>query len=137
MILNDTKQALQRFVEFINTANMELGNELISTNATFYVPGNPDPMRGPAGYIAIIEMMRGGFPDIQWSLDDIIAEGDKVAARFTMCGTHKNLFFGIPATGKSIEVKAINFYRFANGQIVEEHGMPDMFGLLHQIGAKL
>jgi len=137
MILNDTKQALQRFVEFINTANMELGNELISTNATFYVPGNPDPMRGPAGYIAIIEMMRGGFPDIQWSLDDIIAEGDKVAARFTMCGTHKNLFFGIPATGKSIEVKAINFYRFANGQIVEEHGMPDMLGLLHQIGAKL
>ena len=84
MILNDTKQALQRFVEFINTANMELGNELISTNATFYVPGNPEPMRGPAGYIAIIEMMRGGFPDIQWSLDDIIAEGDKVAARFTM-----------------------------------------------------
>jgi len=137
MILNDTKQALQRFVEFINTANMELGNELISTNATFYVPGNPDPMRGPAGYIAIIETMRGGFPDIQWSLDDIIAEGDKVAARFTMCGTHKNLFFGIPATGKSIEVKAINFYRFANGQIVEEHGMPDMLGLLHQIGAKL
>ena len=136
MILNDTKQALQRFVEFINTANMELGNELISTNATFYVPGNPEPMRGPAGYIAIIEMMRGGFPDIQWSLDDIIAEGDKVAARLTMCGTHKNLFFGIPATGKSIEVKAINFYRFANGQIVEEHGMPDMFGLLHQMGAK-
>ena len=116
---------------------MELGNELISTNATFYVPGNPYPMRGPAGYIAVIEMMRGGFPDIQWSLDDIIAEGDKVAARFTMCGTHKNLFFGIPATGKSIEVKAINFYRFANGQIVEEHGMPDMLGLLHQIGAKL
>ena len=49
----------------------------------FHVPGRSEPMRGPAGYLEIIGMMRGGFPAIQW-----IVEGDKVAARFTMLGTH-------------------------------------------------
>jgi steroid delta-isomerase-like uncharacterized protein len=134
MTAENNKQLMKRFVEFINTANEQLSNELISQNATFYVPGNPEPMRGPGGYLAIIEMMRSGFPDIQWTLDDMVAEGDKVAARFTMRGTHSGTFFGVSATGRLIEVKAMNFYRFTNGQIVEEHGMPDMLGLLHQIG---
>jgi len=135
MATENNKQVMQRFVEFINTANEQLGNELINPNAIFYVPGNPEPMRGPAGYLTIIGMMRGGFPDIQWMLDDMVAEDDKVAARFTMRGTHRGKFFGVPATEKSIEVKAMNFYRFSNGQIIEEFGMPDMLGLLHQIGA--
>jgi len=65
----------------------------------------------------------------------MVTEADKVAARFTMRGTHSGTFFGVPATGKLIEVKAMNFYRFADGQIVEEYGMPDMLGLLAQIGA--
>ena len=65
----------------------------------------------------------------------MIAEGDKVAARFTMRGTHQGTFFGVPSSGKTIEVKAMNFYRIADGQIVEEHGQPDLLGLLRQIGA--
>ena len=80
-------------------------------------------------------MMRSGFPDIQWTLEDMITEGDKVAARFTMRGTHSGEFFGVPSTSKVIVVQAINFYRLANEQIVEEHGQPDMLGLLRQIGA--
>jgi len=135
MIGENNKQLMQRFVEFINSADEQLAHELISPNAILYVPGSPEPMRGPAGYLAIIGMMRGGFPDIQWTLNDMVTEGDKVATRFTMRGTHSGTFFGVPATGKLIEVKAMNFYRFTDGQIVEEHGMPDMLGLLHQIGA--
>jgi steroid delta-isomerase-like uncharacterized protein len=92
-------------------------------------------MRGPAGYLAVIGMMRGGFPDIQWTLEEMIAEDDKVAARFTMRGTHRGTFFGVPPTGKTIAVQAMNFYRLANGQFVQEHGQPDMLGLLQQIGA--
>jgi predicted ester cyclase len=52
-----------------------------------------------------------------------------------MRGTHQGTFFGISPTGKSINVQAINFYRFFNGQIIEEFGQPDMLGLLQQIGA--
>ena len=129
------KLTMNRFVEFINTASKQLARELISPDAIFYVPGQPEPMRGPDGYLAVIGMMRGSFPDIQWSLEDIVAEDDKVAARFIMRGTHQGTFFGVPPTGKPIKVQALNFYRFSNGQIVEEYGQPDMLGLIQQIGA--
>jgi steroid delta-isomerase-like uncharacterized protein len=129
------KLTMHRFVEFINTASEKLAEELISPNAIFHVPGRPEPMRGPAGYLAIIEMMRGGFPDIQWTLEEMVAEGDKVAARFIMRGTHQGTFFGVPPSGKKIAVQAMNFYRLSDGKFVEERGQPDMLGLLQQIGA--
>jgi steroid delta-isomerase-like uncharacterized protein len=135
MATENNKQQMSRFVEFINTASEELARELISPEALFYVPGQPEPMRGPAGYLAIIGMMRSGFPDIQWTLEDMVAEGDKVAARFMMRGTHQGAFFGVPPTGRSIKVQVLNFYRFSNGQIIEEYGQPDMLGLLQQLGA--
>jgi steroid delta-isomerase-like uncharacterized protein len=126
---------MNRFLEFINTASEKLAQELISPSAVFHVPGRTEPMRGPAGYLAIIGMMRGGFPDIQWTLEEMVAEGDKIAARFTMRGTHRGTFFGVPPTGKTISVQAMNIYRLSGGQFVEEHGQPDMLGLLQQIGA--
>ena len=134
MSAENKKQLMNRFVKFINSASEQLSGELISPDAIFYVPGQPEPMHGPAGYLAIIGMMRSGFPDIQWTLEDNVAEGDKVAARFIMRGTHQGAFFGVPPTGKLIKVQAMNFYRFSNGQIVEEYSQPDMFGLLQQIG---
>ena len=125
---------MRRFTDFINTASEKLAGELISSEAIFYVPGRAEPMRGPAGYLAIIQMMRGGFPDIQWTLEEMIAEGDKVAARFTMRGTHLGTFFGVAPTGKKIAVQAMNIYRLSSGQFIEERGQPDMLELLQQIG---
>ncbi|HEY5704034.1 MAG TPA: ester cyclase [Terrimicrobiaceae bacterium] len=133
--LEVNKLIMHRFTEFINTASDKLGAELISPDAIFYVPGRPEPMRGPAGYLAIIGMMRSGFPDVQWTLEETIVEEDKVAARFTMRGTHQGEFFGVPPTGKTIEVQAMNFYRLSDGQLIEERGQPDLLGLLQQIGA--
>jgi steroid delta-isomerase-like uncharacterized protein len=129
------KVGLHRFIEFINTASESLAAELIASEAVFNVPGRAEPMRGPAGYLAVIGTMREGFPDIRWTLEEMVAEGETVAARFTMRGTHRGSFFGVPATGKPIVVQAMNFYRFAGGQIVGEHGQPDLLGLLQQIGA--
>ena len=65
----------------------------------------------------------------------MIAEGDKVAARFTMRGTHLGAFFGVRSTGQKIEVQAMKFDRFSDGRIVEERGQPDLLGLSQQIGA--
>lgn len=128
------KLLMKRFTDFINTASDELAGELISAQAMFFVPVRSQPLQGPDGYQEIIAMMRAGFPDIQWTLEELIIEGDRVAARFTMRGTHHGSFLGVPPSGKTIEVKAVNFYRFADGQIVEEHGQPDLLGLLQQIG---
>jgi len=131
----ENKVVMRRFVEFINTGSEKLAEELIAPDAVFHVPGRPEPMRGPAGYLAVIGMMRSGFPDIQWTLEEMIAEDDKVAARFTMRGTHQGSFFGVPPTGKTIAVQALNFYRLSGGQFIEERGQPDLLGLHIQIGA--
>lgn len=135
MTTESNKQVMSRFLEFINTASEALADELISPDAVFHVPGRADPVKGPEGYLEIIAMMRSGFPDIQWSLEETIAEGDKVAARFIMRGTHKGPFFGVPATGRAIQVQAMNIYRLSDGKFVEERGQPDLLGLLQQIGA--
>jgi steroid delta-isomerase-like uncharacterized protein len=135
MTIEANKRVMKQFLVFINTASETLATELISPDAIFHVPGRPEPLRGPSGYLALIGMMRGGFPDIQWTLEETIAEGEKIAARFTMRGTHQGTFLGIPPTGRKIEVKAMNFYRLSGGQFVEEHGQPDLLGVLQQIGA--
>jgi steroid delta-isomerase-like uncharacterized protein len=129
------KRVMDRFTEFINTASEKLAEELISPDAVFHVPGRAEPVSGPPGYLEIIGMMRGGFPDIQWTLEEMVAEGDMVAARFTMRGTHRGTFFGVPPTGKAIKVQAMNFYRLSGGKFVEERGQPDLLSLLQQIGA--
>lgn len=129
MAMERNKMAMRRFVEFINTASEQLAAELIAPEAIFHVPGRQEPLRGPDGYLEIIGMMRGGFPDIQWTLEEIIAEDDKIAARFTMRGTHHGPFLGVEPTGKSITVQAVNFYRLADGKFVEERGQPDLLSL--------
>jgi len=135
MTVEANKQTMHRFTEFINTASDKMATELISPNAIFYVPGRPEPLKGPDGYLEIIGMMRSGFPDIQWTLEEMIAEDERVAARFTMRGTHQGTFVGVPPTGNKIKVQAMNFYRLSGGQFVEERGQPDLLALLQQIGA--
>jgi steroid delta-isomerase-like uncharacterized protein len=128
-------QILHRFTsEFINTGSPAVAAELIAPQAEFHAPGMP-PLRGPDGYLVLVGMLRAGFPDVQWTLEDVVSEGDKVAARYTMRGTHTGAFMGVPATGKAFSVTSMGIYRIANGQIVEEHGLPDMMGIMMQIGA--
>ncbi|WP_330277117.1 ester cyclase [Lentzea sp. NBC_00516] len=62
------------------------------------------------GDLELIAMMRAGFPDVRWTLEETVTEGDTAAARFTMRGTHQGEFFGILASGKTISVQAMNFY---------------------------
>lgn len=126
---------MKKFVEFINSASEKLARELVSPEAIFHVPGRSEPMVGPAGYLAIVGMMRAGFPDIQWTVEELISESDKIAARFTMRGTHRGQFMGVLPTEKAITVQALNIYHLKNGQIIKEYGAPDMLGLLAQIGA--
>ena len=65
MTIEANKTVMHRFTEFINSGSEKLAAKLIAPEAIFHVPGRSEPMRGPAGYLVIIGMMRGGFPDIQ------------------------------------------------------------------------
>lgn len=133
MSTESNKLIMKKFVEFINTSNVELSKEIISEEAIFYAPTSSEPLRGSKGYMLILNMMRSSFPDVSWKLEEMIAEGESVAARFTMTGTHKGDFFDIKPTGKNIKINVMNFYRFSKGKIVEEYGQPDIFSLLQQI----
>jgi steroid delta-isomerase-like uncharacterized protein len=136
MTLEANKLVIRRFTdELINTASATLAAQLIAPDAALYVAGSPEPLRGPAGFLATVGMMRAGFPDIQWTLEDMVAEGDKVAARFTFRGTHRGPFLGVPPTGKAIKGHSVSFFRLAGGQIVEDRGLPDLLGVLQQLGA--
>ncbi|KAF5863345.1 hypothetical protein ETB97_010225 [Aspergillus alliaceus] len=131
----DLRDRMRRFVDFINSNDEIVGKEVVSESAVFHVPFSDTPRKGLAGYMEILAMMRGGYPDIHWSLEETVIEGDKVVAQFTIRGTHGGEFFGIPASGRRIETMAMNLYRFTDGKIVEERGLPDLFGMMIQIGA--
>lgn len=133
MYIENNKSVMEKFVEFINTANEKLAGDLISEDAIFYAPTSPEPLKGTKGYMLILNMMRSSFPDISWKLEEMVAENDSIAARFTMTGTHQGAFFNIPPTGKAFKINVMNFYRFSNNKIIEEYGQPDIFGLLQQL----
>ena len=79
-------------------------------------------------------MMLAALPDGQYSMDDIIAEGDKVVLRWTFRGTHQGELMGIPATGKQVTMAGISIYHFVNGMLEEIWENYDRFGFLQQLG---
>src|SRR3954468_24377375 len=113
MPMESSEAVMKRFVEFINTADAQLARQVIASDAVFSAPTHAEPLGGPAGYLELLAILRNGFPDIHWTMEETITEGDRVAARFTMRGTHRGDFFGIPPTGKQISVQALNFYHLA------------------------
>ncbi|OUE20453.1 SnoaL-like polyketide cyclase [Clavibacter michiganensis] len=132
---HDLRAAMQRFLEFINSGDEAIGREVIHPDAAFMTPFSPEPLRGLDGYQQILAIMRGAIPDVRWTVEQLVVEGDHVAARFELRGTHGGEFLGIPATGLPVAVGASNFYRFADGRIIDEVGQPDLLALLGQIGA--
>lgn len=128
------RQAIERFVEFINSGDRAIGQTVISPDVVFHAPTSPEPLSGLDGYVAVLGMMRGAMPDVQWKVEETIAEGDKVMVRFTMTGTQTHPLMGMPATGKPVSVTAMNIYQLKDGLIIREHGLPDLFTMLGQLG---
>ncbi len=105
-------------------------------HADFFDHTNPPGMQhGLEGHKAIVRLFRSVFPDLRWDIEDLIAEGDKVVARTTMRGTHRGDFFGIPPTGRRVEMRGVHIMRVADGQIIEHWGSNDDLGLMRQLGA--
>lgn len=134
-VTEKNKQVMEQFIRFINTGDRTIGEAIISPDVIFYAPTSTEPLHGFDGYIAVLDMMRGTMPDVQWKAEECIAENDKVMIRFTMSGTQTQPFMGIPATGRPIKVTAMNIYQLKDGKIIREHGLPDLFTMLQQLSA--
>ena len=135
MDLEFLKDRMKKFERMINTADYNLANELISDDASFYTPASEKPLYGGQGYLSLVEFMRSGFSDVQWTLEDMVAEGNKVAVHWTLRGTHDGKFLGVEPTGKVIRASVMNFYYFDdNGKIINDIAAEGMIAILRPLG---
>jgi predicted ester cyclase len=133
MSTEDNKALVRRlYAEVMGKGNMTEADELLSTQ---YVEHLPAPTPGREGLKQLVMMVRSAFPDIHNTVEDAVAEGDRVAVRIGVRGTHQNAFLGIPPSGKAVEWGEIHIYRVVGGKIVEHWGEADQLGLVQQIGA--
>ena len=129
------KELMKKFERMINTADDKLAAELVADDAPFYTPASPEPLYGGKGYLSVVHWMRQGFSDVQWNLNDMVADEEKVAAYWTLTGTHDGEFLGIRPTGNKISVSVMNFYYFnAQGKIKNDIAAEGMIGILRGIG---
>ena len=129
------KELMKKFETMINTADELLAEELVDANASFYTPASPEPLYGGKGYLSVVYWMRSGFSDVQWKLEEMIAENDKVAVRWTCTGTHNGEFMGLKPTGKKFSTSIMNFYYFnEQGKITNDIASEGMIGILRGIG---
>ncbi len=129
------KDQMYKFEKMINTADVELSKELIDDKAAFYTPVSPEPLYGGEGYLSVVFFMRKSFSDVQWKLEEMVSEGDKVAVRWTCSGTHDGEFMGLKPTGKHFSATVMNFYYFnEQGKIVNDIAAEGMIGILRPLG---
>ncbi|MGH2411791.1 MAG: ester cyclase [Chloroflexota bacterium] len=121
-----------RFVEeFWSKGNLAAADELMAPDAVIHQPA----VGGIAGLKAFNTTLHAAFPDWYSTPEELIAEGDRVAERWTGRGTQRGDFQGIPPTGKQVTVPGVVFYRIRDGKIVEFRGSFDMLSMLQQLGA--
>lgn len=101
-------------------------------NCVYHSPATGD-LKGD-GYKQLVASMFAAFPDGRWTIEDQLAEGDKVLTRWTFSGTHKGMFMGMAATGRKITVTGMCIDRIVNGRIVEEWEEWDSLGMMRQLG---
>lgn len=134
MAIEENKAIFRRFIEEVwNQGNLAVADELFAPNAVS--PNAPQLPPGPEGVKIITTMFRSAFPDFHMKIGDLIAEGDKVIARFTESGTHLGEFMGIAPTGKHVEFTEIGILRIAAGKVIESWYETDMLSLMQQLGA--
>jgi predicted ester cyclase len=131
---DENKAVVSRFVEeFWSQGKLAIADELMSAEALIVLPGRGEVSK--ESFKAFAQSLRGAFPDWYSTPEELIAEGDRVAERWTGRGTHQGEFLGIAPTGRQVSVPGFVFYRLSGGKIVEFRGLFDGLSMLHQLGA--
>ena len=132
----ENKNIVRRLYDEVwNKRKLDLVAELISPSHALNDPFVSGSQVGPEMYRRRIVELTTSFPDLRFTLDDLIAEKDKVVAAWVISGTHKGEFMNIPATGKKVTVEGVTIHYIRNGKILDSNARWDGIGLLRQIGA--
>jgi steroid delta-isomerase-like uncharacterized protein len=135
MSLEDNKAVVQRLLDAINNGDLDelprvVAADVVDHNAVIFM--QPE---GPGGVQEGVRMLLQGFPDLHLATQELIAEGDRVAARFIMSGTNTGDYRGLPApTRQPFQSEAIAILRIADGKVAEVRGTADRLGMLTQLG---
>jgi steroid delta-isomerase-like uncharacterized protein len=128
------KDAYRRIVDAISRGDADGLDELIAPDVVDHNP-IPDQAPGRDGFKQWMDAARTAFPDMRGTVEELVAEGDWVAARLTWHGTHRGEFVGVGPTGKPVSFSAFHLVRFSQGRAVEWWGTADLLGALQQLGA--
>jgi steroid delta-isomerase-like uncharacterized protein len=134
MTTTQTKSAVRRVLdEAFNQGNLAVIDEVFTPNH-FTHTASPGIQNNNEGLKQLVTLFRTAFPDLNCTVEDEINADGKVAAHWTMSGTHKGPLMGTPPTGKSFSIQGLLFARIENGKIAEDWTLTDQMGMLQQLG---
>jgi predicted ester cyclase len=136
MSTEENKAVIRRIhEEVINKGDLSIANELISPDYVLHAgPSMPMEVKGPEGFKQFIGMFLTGMPDTRVTVEDVIAEGDKVVHRFTLRGTHTAEMMGLAPTGKKVEISGTTISRMSGGKEAEAWMNTDSLTMYQQLG---
>ncbi|MGH3167369.1 MAG: ester cyclase, partial [Trebonia sp.] len=134
--------AIRYFNEVFNKGDIKALEEITSPDFIFTMPTHDEPFRGVDGYKGLVNMLRGCFPDIQFAIEDMVAEADRVMTRWTARGTHTGIPFptvigDVPAAGNQFHIEGMTWHQISNGKISQVTANEDSLGLITQLGRVL
>ena len=126
-------QFRRMYEEGLNRGNLAVADEVIDRDCLDH-EAHPGGDRGPESMRALITMLRTAFPDLHFAIEHLVAEGDTVAGRVTLSGTHEGPLMGMPPTGRSVRQASMHFVRFRDGKAIEHWGVRDDLSMMRQLG---
>jgi steroid delta-isomerase-like uncharacterized protein len=134
MSTEENKVIARRCLEAITEKDFAAIEQMYSPAYVRHDPDSPQ-VHSRDDYRQYLAGLCSIFPDLHFTIEDLIAEGDKVTCRFSIRGTHSRPWRGLPATGKQVMVTGVNISRIAENKVVEDWFNTDIFGLAQQLGA--
>src|SRR5215467_1553729 len=127
-------QFRRTYEEMFHQGNLAIAEELITPDCINHEVPPGMNNRGPESACQVIVMLRTAFPDLHFTIEELVAEEDTVAGRVTMSGTHLGPFQGLAPTGRSFQQDHMHFVRFRDGKAIEHWAVRDDLGMMRQLG---
>lgn len=130
----ETKTMVQHYYDEIwNQNKINLAEKYVSDKGVEHDPMMDSKLTTLENIQNMMKMLHHGFPDLHFQIQDILVDGDKVAVRYRLTGTHKGMFMGIEPTGHTMDIEGMELHRLSNGKFVEHWGYMDSLLLLQQL----
>lgn len=131
------KVIVQKLIDGFNNRDTTIYEQVYSPNCSLYFPSSSTKPATRSEDLQSTKKNWIALPDIHWKIEEMVAEGDMVAARYTATGTQKEEWWGVPASGKKFETSGIFIVRIANGKVIDQREDADVLGLFQQLGMEL